>query len=227
MFFKETYRLVHLDHYNHIIEKFYEGDPRDIDEGSNYFHKLYPKEIEDAILNDTSDATLALALAESEIQKLEIQKLIQGSLFKFTTNYCKLASIWIFPHVNDIYSDFFQSVYNLFDVKVYIPNSIITESRITQGRRKSISNAELLVMIREANKLLALNYEQYRPRAKSKTSTLINQELAEKFTDKYGNPLHSQKKIGDNFRERTRFHNKKFQLVTKIRCKEIDSFVYS
>ena len=159
MFFKETYKLVHLDHYNNLIEKFFEGDPRDYDKGIDYFHELYPKEIEDAILNDTSEASLALALAESEIQKLEIQKLIQGSLFKFTTNYCKLASIWIFPHVNDIYSDFFQSVYNLFDVKVYIPNSIITESRITQGRRKSISNAELLVMIREANKLLALNYE--------------------------------------------------------------------
>lgn len=227
MFFKETYRLVHLDHYNHIIEKFYEGDPRDIDEGSNYFHKLYPKEIEEAILNDTSDATLALSKAESEIQKLEIQKLIKDSLLKFTTDYCKLASIWIFPHINDIYSNFFQSVYNLLDVKVHIPISIIIESRMTQGRRKSISNSELLVMIREANKLLALNYEQYKPRKNSKTSTLINQELAEKFTDKDGNPLHSQKKIGDNFRERTRFHNGKFQLVTRIICKGINSFVYS
>lgn len=227
MFFKETYRLVHLDHYNHIIEKFYEGDPRDIDEGSNYFHKLYPKEIEEAILNDTSDATLALSKAESEIKKLEVQKLIKKSLFRFTTDYCKLASIWIFPHINDIYSNFFQTVYNLLDIKVHIPNSIIIESRMTQGRRKSISNSELLVMIREANKLLALNYEQYKPRKNSKTSSIINQELATMFTDQIGNQLHSEKKIGDNFRERTRFRNKKFQLVTKIRCKGKDSFVYS
>lgn len=227
MFFKETYRLVHLDHYNHIIEKFYEGDPRDIDEGSNYFHVLYPKEIEEAILNDTSDATLALSKAESEVKKLETQKLIQDSLFKFTTDYCKLASIWIFPHINDIYSNFFQRVYNLFDVKVYISDSIIIESRMTQGRKKSISNAELLVMIREANKLLALNYEQYKPRKNSKTSSIINQELTTMFTDQSGNQLHSEKKIGDNFRERTRFHNGKFQLAITIRCKGKDSFVYS
>lgn len=227
MFFKETYRLVHLDHYNKIIEKFFEGDPRDFDKGADYFHEIYPKEIEDAILSDTSDATLALSKAESEVKKLEIQKLIQDSLFKFTTDYCKLASIWIFPHINDIYSDFFQRVYNLFDVKVYIPNSIIIESSMTQGRRKSISNAELLTMIRKANVLLTENFDQYKPRANSKTSTLINQELSEKFTDKDGRPLHSQKKIGDNFRERTRFHNGKFQLVTRIRCKGINSFVYS
>jgi hypothetical protein len=227
MFFKETYRLVHLDHYNNIIEKFFEGDHRDFDKGTDYFHVLYPKEIEEAILNDTSDATLALSKAESDIKRLEVQKLIKNSLFKFTTDYCKLASIWIFPHINDIYSNFFQSVYNLLDIKVHIPNSIIIESRITQGRRKSISNSELLVMIREANKLLALNYEQYKPRKNSKTSSIINQELAEKFTDKDGKPLHGQKKIGDNFRERTRFHNGKFQLAITIRCKGKDSFVYS
>lgn len=227
MFFKETYRLVHVDHHNHLIEKFFEGDPRDYDKGTDYFHELYPKEIEEAILNDTSDATLALSKAESEIKKLEVQKLIKKSLFRFTTDYCKLASIWIFPHINDIYSNFFQTVYNLLDIKVHIPNSIIIESRMTQGRRKSISNSELLVMIREANKLLALNYEQYKPRKNSKTSSIINQELATMFTDQIGNQLHSEKKIGDNFRERTRFRNKKFQLVTKIRCKGKDSFVYS
>lgn len=227
MFFKETYRLVHYDHYNHIIEKFYEGDPRDIDEGSNYFHVLYPKEIEEAILNDTSDATLALTKAESDIKRLEIQKLIKNSLFKFTTNYCELSSIWIFPHINDIYSKFFQSVYNLFGVNITIPKDKIINSKITQGRKKSISNAELLVMIREANKLLALNYEQYKPRKNSKTSSIINQELTTMFTDQSGNQLHSEKKIGDNFRERTRFHNGKFQLVTRTKCKGIYSFVYS
>ena len=227
MFFKKTYELVHVEYFNKLIEKFYYGDLTLSKLGYDYFQKTYPKKIEEAILSDTSDATLALTKAESDIKKIEVNNLIKSSLLRFSRDYCKLASIWYLPNINDIYSKFFQSVYNLFDVNITIPKDKIINSKITQGRRKSISNAELLVMIRNANRLLALNYEQYKPRKNSKTSSIINQELTTMFTDQNGNHLHSAKKIGDNFRERTRFRNKKFQLVTKIRCKGINSIVYS
>ncbi len=152
-------------------------------------------------------ARIDLAVIDTDYRHYneKISSDIQLSVDRLALEFRKSGVDNIVPKLKPALIKLFARCTQLFGITA--PKLTIETRGNPEYKAKRISDAIFSEMVNYANDLLDQDKETYQPQNNRKTSGMINKKIEAEYDFKY-----DEKRIGDNFRSRTRFDGKYFRI---------------